>query len=86
MILPKNVLNKSCSELNFPQKTQWNHVSISGRSGAKGLQGLPFWKYYNALEWESRFTLGLNVASNTDLIKNFFKLSCSELNFLQKTY
>ncbi len=32
----KNALNKSCSELNFLQKTQQTLVSISLQSGARG--------------------------------------------------
>ncbi len=34
---------------------------------------LRFLKYYNALEWESRFTLGLNGAKNIDYIEKFFE-------------
>ncbi len=37
------------------------------------------------LEWESRFTSGLNAAKNTDHIKNASNKNCSELNFLQGT-
>ncbi len=33
----KKVSNKSCSKLNFLLKTQWVHVSISSRNGAKGV-------------------------------------------------
>ncbi len=51
------------------------------RSGARGLQKLPFLKYYNVLEWKNRFNLGLYTAKITDYI---FKKNCSELNFLQK--
>ncbi len=41
---------KSCSELNFLQKKSWTRMSISPRSGTKGLQRLAFLKYYNALK------------------------------------
>ncbi len=34
------LLNKSCSELNFVQKSQWAHMSINPRSGARGLKRL----------------------------------------------
>ncbi len=30
----KKVSSKSCSKLNFLQKSQWGHMSISPRSGA----------------------------------------------------
>ncbi len=34
----KNALLKSCAGLNFLQKTQWKHISVYPRSGARGLQ------------------------------------------------
>ncbi len=46
---------------------------------------LSFLKYYKALEWESRFTLGLNTVNNNDYIEKCFKQNCTDLNFLQKT-
>ncbi len=72
-IISKNALNKSCSDLKFLQKTQRMHMPIFPKSGAKGLQKLPFSKYYKVLKWESRFTLGLNAAENADHIKKRFK-------------
>ncbi len=45
----KNTSNKSCWELNFLQKTQWAHMSISSRR-ARSLQRLPCFKYYNVLK------------------------------------
>ncbi len=36
----KHRTNKSCWELNFIQKSQWAHISISLMSGARGLQKL----------------------------------------------
>ncbi len=72
MIL-KNALNKNCSELNFLQKTQWTQISTSSRSGARGLHRLSFLKYYNVLESESRFTLGLKAAKNADYIKKMLQ-------------
>ncbi len=35
-MISKHALNKNCSELNFVQKTQWTHISIFPRSGARG--------------------------------------------------
>ncbi len=61
------------------------HISISPRSGARGLQKLSFLKYYNVLEWESGFTLGLNAAENTDYIKMSLREKLFRIKFLQKT-
>ncbi len=36
--MKKKVSNKSCSELNFLQKSQWAHMSISSGSGTRVLQ------------------------------------------------
>ncbi len=40
--------------------------------------------FNNALEWESRFTLGLNAAKNTDYIKNCLKQKLSRIKFPKK--
>ncbi len=60
------------------------HISISPGSGAWDLQRLPFLKYYNVLEWESRFTFGLNAAKNTDYIKISFKQKVFRIKFPTK--
>ncbi len=49
-------------------------MSISPRSGARGLERFPSLKYYNVLKRESRFNLGLNAVKNTHYIKKCFKL------------
>ncbi len=72
-ILLKNASNKSCWALNFVQKSKWVHMSISPKRGVKDLQRLISFKCYKVLKWESRFTLGLNAAKNTDYIKKSFK-------------
>ncbi len=41
-MISKNASNKSCLELNFPQKTQQTHISISRRSEVRGLRRFPF--------------------------------------------
>ncbi len=41
------------------------HVYLPLLSGARGLERLSYWKYYNALQWESTFTQGLNAAKFT---------------------
>ncbi len=56
-------------------------MSISPRppgSGAQELQRLTCLKYYNVLKWESRFTLGLNAAKNTDYIKKTLQIKVVE--------
>ncbi len=60
------------------------NISISLRNGANGLQILPFLKYYNVLEWESRFTLGLNAAENIDYLKISFKQKLFRIKFPTK--
>ncbi len=49
-IILKNNSNKYRSELNFLQKSQWAHMSISPRSEARRLERLPYLKYYSVLE------------------------------------
>ncbi len=46
---------------------------IFPRNGLKGFKDALRLKYYNTLEWESRFTLGLNTAKNVDYIKKLKK-------------
>ncbi len=41
-------------------------------------------KYYNALEWESRFTLALNVVENIDHIKKCFRQKLFIIEFPTK--
>ncbi len=69
--IPKNQSNKSWA-LNFLQKSQETHMSISPRCGDRWLQRLVCLKY-NVLKWESGITLGLNTAKNTDDIKKLGK-------------
>ncbi len=68
----KKHFKQKYSELNFLQKTQWKHISISFRSRTRRLERLPVFKY-NVLEQKSGFTLGLNAAKSTDYIKKYFK-------------
>ncbi len=44
--ISKKASNKSCSELNFPQKARWTRISTFPRSGAGGLQRFPFLTSY----------------------------------------
>ncbi len=41
-----------------------------------------FLKYYNVREWESRFTLGLNAAKNTE---NIFQRTHTRMMILRKS-
>ncbi len=43
LIMSKNASNKNCAKLNFPQKTQQTHMSISARSGAGCFKDCPVW-------------------------------------------
>ncbi len=47
---------------------------------------LPFFKYYsyNALEWESMFTLVPKTEKNIDYIKKFFKRKLRRIKFPMK--
>ncbi len=54
------------------------------QSRARWLQRLQILKYYNVLEQESRFTLGLNAAKNTDYIKKCLKLKLFRIKFPTK--
>ncbi len=46
---------------------------ISLRSKARGLQRLPFLKYYNVQKEEHKFILELDSANDTHYIKKYFK-------------
>ncbi len=70
----KKYFKQKLFRIKFPTKNLVNAcISISPRSGAKGFERLPFLKYYDVMEWESRFTLGLNPGKNADYIKKCFK-------------
>ncbi len=49
------------------------HMSISHRSGDRGLERYASLKYFNVEKQKSRFTLGLDAAKNTNHIKKRFK-------------
>ncbi len=81
----KNGLSKSGWELNFLQKTQWAHMYIFPRNGAKELQGFICFKCYIVPKGKSRLTLGLNTAENTDYVQNFFKEKLFWIKFFTKS-
>ncbi len=80
----KKASNKSCSELNFIQKSPGLHMSISPTSGAIGLQRVSLKSYY-AQKRDIRFTLGLNTEKIRVIWKKGSNKSCSELNFVWKS-
>ncbi len=43
--------------------------------------GSLMYPHHNALEWESKFTLGLNTAKNTDYIEKCFKQNLHNIKF-----
>ncbi len=45
--IKKKDTNKNCLEFHFLQKSQWAHISIPPQSGGRGLQRLPYLKYWN---------------------------------------
>ncbi len=47
----------------------------------EGSKDLPFLKYYNGQEWESRLTLALNTAKNIDHIEKCFDQTLSAIKF-----
>ncbi len=79
--ISKNASNGNCAELNFLQKTQWTHISISPRTGARASKDCHFLNIINVLEWESRLTLGLNAAKSTDCIKKCSKQKLYNIKF-----
>ncbi len=51
----KKVSNKSCSELDFVQKSPRGHMSIFPQSGARRLERLIWLKYYFVLKRGNTF-------------------------------
>ncbi len=79
-IISINSSNKSCSELNFPQKTQRTHISISSRSRVRGFQIFPFSISYNVLKlqnYQNHDNSGMLRLTSSYF--NFFMIS-SEIN------
>ncbi len=74
---------KSCSELNFLQKSLWAHKSISLRSGTKGLQKIDIFEIWQCITLR-KFILGLNVAKISQYNKKFFKEKWFRIKFPTK--
>ncbi len=44
----ESVSKKNC--ISYKKVSEWTHISVIPRSGARGLRKLSFLKYYNVLE------------------------------------
>ncbi len=73
-IILKNSLNKSCTELNFLQKNQWNHIFTCPRSEARGLQRFAFLEYYNALHDWREIQKKRSTEQKTGIVPIFVRL------------
>ncbi len=86
LITSKNCSNKGCSKLNFIQESQWVYISISPKSGARGLEKLPSLKHSHALKQNSIFNFRAQHCQKYALYEKMLQNeSCWALNFLQKS-
>ncbi len=60
-------------------------MSISPKSGARGLKKLAYSKYCYVGKQQITFNLKRNAAKKTHHTKKASNKSCSELNFVQKS-
>ncbi len=58
-------------------------MRISPRSGARDFKHLPFLN--DAIEWESKFTLGWNVTKSTDYMEKYLYQKSTKIKFPTKT-
>ncbi len=72
-IISKKASNKSCSELNFIQKSLQAHTSISPQGGARELERLMWLEYYIVLKLQITLNLVLNTTKNTRYIEKSFE-------------
>ncbi len=70
--------------IKYSTKNSGMHVSIYLCSWVRGLHRLSFLEYFNALEYESRFTSGLNTTKNTRDVKKCFKQKLFRIKFSSK--
>ncbi len=59
------------------------HISIFPQEWSKAAPNIGYF-LNNVLEWESRFTLGLNAAKSIDYAEKGFKQKLSEIKFPTK--
>ncbi len=78
-IISKNASNKSCPKLISCEKLT-GCISLSHPEMKLGdLKHLPFLN--DAIEWNSRFTIGWNVPKSTVYIKKYFNQKLSKIKF-----
>ncbi len=65
----KKCFKQKLFRMKFLTRTSGTHNSTFPKSGSRGFRILLFLKYYNALEWKSKSSVGLNAAKNTDFMK-----------------
>ncbi len=71
----KKYFKQKLFRIKFPKKNSVEAYLYLPQEEARGLQKWPFLKY-NMQEWESKFTLELTTAKNTDYIKNLWRRKC----------
>ncbi len=81
----KKASNKSCSKLNFEQKSTQTHMSIFILNKARGLERFLSLKNNYVQKQGSRFSFGFDATKNTHRIEKALNKSCSKLNFVQKS-
>ncbi len=82
--ISKTASNKSCSELNFIQKSSRAHMSISPTSGAREFERSVHLKSYNVQKWKLDSLWGSALPKIRITSKKASNKSCSELNFVKK--
>ncbi len=83
-LILKNASKKSCSTLNFVQKSQWAYMSLSPRRGARGSKDCHLWNIIT--DWNDNVdTLYSLMLPKLPIIsKNASNNSYWVLNFVQK--
>ncbi len=83
-IISINCSNKSCWELNFVQKSQWTHTSISAREGARALEKLIYIVLNIYCTEMGKYIVSLSGWELPKLL--IISKNCSELNLVQKSH
>ncbi len=73
--------------IKFPNENLLTHASlIPPGVEMGGSKVCHFWYIYNELKLESKFTLGMSAAKNTNRIKKWFKQQLLRIKFPKKTW
>ncbi len=83
-IIWENTNNKSCWALNSLQKSQWAHMSMSPRSGAKRFQRLHHWKIILYKYEKEESVCGTTLLKIRTIWENASNKSYWALNSVQK--